>query len=89
MPRFFFHVRGARQELSRDEFGLDFPDEETAFCETFFAARDIRAVFEARGRHPCDYTIEVVNAANELVFRFPFSVAFDHRVPRLIKRFLQ
>jgi hypothetical protein len=86
MPRFFFHVRGARQELSRDELGLDFPDVETAYRETFCAARDIRAVFAARGRHPCDYTIEVVNAADELIFRLPFSEALDHRVPRLTRR---
>ena len=39
MPHFFFHVRGACQELSRDELGLDFPDVETAYRETFSAAR--------------------------------------------------
>jgi hypothetical protein len=89
MPHFFFHVRGARQELSRDELGLDFPDVETAYRETFCAARDIRAVFTARGRQPRDYTIEVENAANELVFRLPFSEALDHRVPRLTRRLRQ
>jgi hypothetical protein len=89
MPRFLFHVRGARQELSCDEVGLDFPDVETAYRETFCAAQDIRAVIAACGRHPCDYVIEVVNVAHELVFRLPFSEALDHRVPGLTKRFRQ
>ena len=73
LPLFFFHIRGDRQELSRDELGLEFPDVETAYRETFFAARDIRSVFAARGRHPRDYVIEVVNAEDKLVFRLPFS----------------
>jgi hypothetical protein len=89
MPHFFFHVRGARQELSRDELGLDFPDVETAYRETFRAARDIRAVFAACGQHPRDYTIEVMNAADELIFRLPFSASLDPRVPRPTGRFLQ
>lgn len=77
MPRFFFHVRGARQELSRDELGLDFPDVATAYREAFYAARDVKVVLTASGRHPCDYIIEVVNAADELVFRIPFSAILD------------
>ncbi len=89
MPRFFFHVRGARQKLSRDEFGLDFPDVETAYRETFCAARDIRVVFAACGQNPCDYTIEVVNAADELVFWLSFSEALDHRISRPARCFRQ
>jgi hypothetical protein len=89
MPRFFFHVRGARQDLSRDELGLDFPDVETAYRETFGAARDIMAVFAACGWHPCDYTIEVVDAADELIFRLPLSGSLDPRVPRPTGRFRQ
>jgi hypothetical protein len=81
VPRFFFHVRGFRQELSRDEFGLDFPDLETACLMTLSAARDLRDVFSARGRNPRDYTIEVRNAADELVFKLPFTMAFDHPDP--------
>lgn len=87
MPRFFFHVRGARHELSRDELGLDFPDVETAYRETLCAAREIRPVFAARGQRPSDYTIEVVNAADELVFRLPFSAALGHQVPHRTQRF--
>jgi len=89
MPRFFFHVRGARQELSRDELGLDFPDVETAYHEMFCAARDISAVLAGCGWHPCDYTIEVVDAADELIFRLPFSEAIDSWVPRPTGRFRQ
>ena len=89
MPHFFFHVRGARQDLSRDELGIDFPDVETAYRETFCAARDISAVFAACGQHPCDYTIEVVDAKDKLMFRLPFSVSLDHRAPRPTGRFRQ
>ena len=89
MPQFFFHVRDARQGLSRDELGLDFPDIETAYRETVCAARDIRAVFAARGRNPRDYTIEVVNAMGEVIFRLPFSESLDHRAPGPIRHFRQ
>ncbi len=87
MPRFFFHVRGARQELSRDELGLEYPDMETACRETFCAAQDIRAVFAACGRNTCGYTIEVVNGADELVYMLPLSEALDHHLPYLSRRF--
>lgn len=80
VPRFFFHVRGKSQGLSRDEFGLDFPDVETAFLMTFCVARDMRAAFVACRWNPRDYTVEVMNAADELVFELPFSVVFDHEV---------
>lgn len=89
MPHFFFHIRSARQELSRDELGLDFPDVETAYRKTFCAARDIMAVFAACGQHPRDYTIEVVDAADELIFRLPFSESLDPRGHRLTGRFRQ
>ncbi|WP_457093983.1 DUF6894 family protein [Microvirga sp. P5_D2] len=89
MPRFFFHVRGTRQDLSRDELGLDFPDVETAYRETYCAARDIMAVFAACGQHPRDYTIEVVDAADELIFRLPLSESLDHQALRPTGRFRQ
>lgn len=89
MPLFFFHVRGIRQELSRDELGLEFPDMDTVYLETFYAARDIWIELTARGRSPCGYSIEVMSAADELVFELPFSEALDHRVHYLLRRFLQ
>ena len=79
MPRFFFHVRGLRKEMSRDELGLNFPDVETACLMTISAARDLRGVFSSCGTNPRDYAIEVRNAADELVFELPFNVAFDNR----------
>ncbi|MCB8820593.1 DUF6894 family protein [Microvirga rosea] len=82
MPRFFFHVRDAHRELSRDEFGLDFHDVETAFVMTCFAARHMRIAFTVCGRDPRDYIIEVMNAADELVFELPFSMVFDHEIVR-------
>jgi hypothetical protein len=82
VPRFFFHVRGSRQEQSRDEFGLDFPDVETTFLMTLCAAHDMRTAFTACGWNPRDYRIEVTNAADELVFKLPFCVVFDHQIAR-------
>ena len=76
VPRFFFHVRSIRQELSRDELGLDFPDVETVVLMTLYVARNMQTAFAARGRNPQDYIIEVVNAADELVFEVPFSTIF-------------
>jgi hypothetical protein len=83
LPRFFFHVRKFRQDLSRDEFGFDLPDVETACLMTISVARDLRVVFAADGRNPQDYAVEVRNAADELVFQLPFSAAFDHQEPQL------
>ncbi|MGO4525188.1 hypothetical protein AB4097_10040 [Microvirga sp. 2MCAF35] len=80
MPRFFFHVRSIRQELSRDELGLDFPDVETVVLMTLYAARSMQTAFAVRGRDPQDYIIEVVNAADELVFEVPFSAIFVHEI---------
>ena len=77
MTRFFFHVRGADQRLSRDELGLDFPDVETACVEVVRAARDIGDVFALRGQDPHDYAIEVADGSHELVFYVPFSDVID------------
>jgi hypothetical protein len=89
MPRFLFHVRFDHYNRSRDELGLDFPDVETAYRETFCAARDIMAVFAACGQHPRDYTIEVVDAADELIFKLPLSGSLDHQALRPTGRFRQ
>lgn len=88
VPRFFFHVRGSRQELSRDDLGFDLPNVETALLMTISAARDLRGLFSSRGRNPQDYMIEVRNAADELVFELPFAFAFDHQDARRPCRFL-
>jgi len=82
VPHFFFHVREFRQELSRDVFGFDLPDVETACLMTISVIRDLRVVFAADGRNPRDYAVEVRNAADELVFQLPFSAAFDHQEPQ-------
>jgi hypothetical protein len=73
MPRFFVHVRGARNELSRDDLGLDFPDVETAYLEVFRAALEIRRELAFQGRDPLGCAIEVVNASDKLIFVLPFS----------------
>jgi hypothetical protein len=73
VPHFFFHVRNKRQELSRDEFGLDLPDVATACLMSISAARDLRVAFMVQGHDPRDYAITVVNADHEVVFDLPFS----------------
>lgn len=89
MPRFFFHIRGARQELSRDEIGLNFPDVETAYRETFRAAQDIRTVLAASGGDSWEYSIDVVDTAHDLVFRLSLADPLDYRVVPLTRRFRQ
>jgi hypothetical protein len=73
MPRFFLHICGPGQGRSDDEFGLDFPDAETARSEVARAARDIEHMFSTQGQDPRDYAIEVENDTGEVVFRLPFS----------------
>jgi Domain of unknown function (DUF6894) len=79
MPCFFFHIRCSDQSLSLDEFGLDFPDVETAYIEAFRAAQDLKGVFTSRDQNPRDYAIEVVTARGELVISLPFSEVFEGR----------
>ena len=78
LPRFFFHVRDLCRDLSRDEFGFDLPDVETACLMTISAARDLRVAFLVHGHDPRDYAITVVNADHELVFDLPFSAVVTH-----------
>ena len=82
MPRFFFHIRGFRQGLSRDELGLDFPDAETAYLEAFRAGSDLRSEFVARAQSPHNYSIVIANAAHELVSEIPFSEVFGPRIAK-------
>ena len=89
MPLFFFHIRSVRQELSRDELGLEFPDVTTVYRETLCAARDIAIELAACGRSPRDYAIEVMTDADELVLELRFSEALSYQVPQLQRRFLQ
>jgi hypothetical protein len=77
MPRFFFHIRSVDQSLSMDEFGLDYPDVETAFCAALCAAQGLEEVFAARGEDPRGYVIEIEDGSGEVVARLPFSDIFD------------
>jgi hypothetical protein len=77
MPRFFFHIRCWDQTLSRDELGLDFPDVESTCAQVFCAAMALRDEFAARDEDPRDYSVEITNAAGELVLSVPFSEIFD------------
>src|SRR5829696_7274693 len=81
MPRFFLHIRGKGQGRSDDEFGLDFPNVETARSEVVRAAQDLKHIFVARDQDPRDYTIEVENDTGEVVFRLPFSEILSPPLP--------
>jgi Tfp pilus assembly ATPase PilU len=76
MPRFFVHVRSTGRCWSYDEFGLDFPDGETARRQTLRAAHDLIGVFAARGQDPRDHAVEIENEAGEVVWHMPFSELF-------------
>jgi hypothetical protein len=76
MPRFFVHVRSTSHCWSYDEFGLDFPDVETARRRTLRAAQGLIDVFAARGQDPRDHTVEIENETGEVVLRMPFSEIF-------------
>ena len=80
MPQFFFHIRSASQDLSRDELGLDYPDVETAYLEVFRAAQEVKCEFAARGLNPQDYAVEVENASGEVAFELPFSEVYGRQI---------
>ena len=80
MPRFYLHIRCKDGGMSYDEFGLDYPDVETAWRAVAQAAQDLKHVFATRGHDPRDYAIEVENDTGEIVFRLPFS---EHLSPSL------
>jgi hypothetical protein len=74
MPRFYLHIRCKDGGMSYDEFGLDYPDVETALSAAAWAAQDLKHVFAALlGQGLRGYAIEVENDAGEMVFRLPFS----------------
>jgi Tfp pilus assembly ATPase PilU len=76
MPRFFVHVRSNGHCWSYDEFGLDFPDVETACSQTLCVAQDLISVFATRDQDPRDHAIEIENEAGEVVLYMPFSEIF-------------
>jgi hypothetical protein len=79
MPLFYFHVRCHGETLSKDEFGLDFPDVVSAHNQALRAARDLDGVFAARGKDPNDCTVEVENASGELVVSLSFAAIFNEQ----------
>jgi hypothetical protein len=79
MPRFFFHIRSNGHGQSHDEFGLDFPNVETACSEALRAAQDLEGVFAARGQDPRDHAIEVTDESGQIVLYLSFSEIFDGR----------
>jgi hypothetical protein len=82
MPRFYLHIRCKDGGMSYDEFGLDYPDVETAWSAVVRAAQDLKHVFAARGHDPRDYAIEVANETGEVVFRLPFSEHLRSSLPQ-------
>jgi hypothetical protein len=82
MSRFYLHIRCKDGGMSYDEFGLDYPDVETAWSAVVRAAQTLKLVFAARGHDPRDYAIEVENDIGEVVFRLPFSEHLRSSLPQ-------
>ena len=82
MPRFYLHIRRKGRGMSYDEFGLDYPDVESAWSAVVRAAQDLKHVFAARGQDPRDYAIEVEDETGEVVFRLPFSENLRPSLPQ-------
>lgn len=82
MPRFYLHICSKDGGMSYDEFGLDYPDVETARSAVARVAQDLEGTFAARGQDPRDYAIEVQNDAGEVVFRLPFSEILRPSLPQ-------
>ena len=76
MPRFFVHVRSYGHCWSYDQFGLDFPDVETARSQTLSAAQGLRDVFASHGKDPRDHAVVIESEAGEIVLHIPFSEIF-------------
>ena len=86
MPRYFFHIRCHGETLSKDEFGLDFPDVVSAHNQALRAARDLDSAFLARGKDPKDCTVEVENTSGELVVSLSFAAIFNGlQIPRFYR----
>ncbi|ANY84143.1 hypothetical protein BB934_38510 (plasmid) [Microvirga ossetica] len=68
--------------MSYDDFGLDYPDVETAWRAVAWAAQDLKHVFAARGHDPRDYAIEVEDDTGKIVFRLPFSEHLRSSLPQ-------
>jgi hypothetical protein len=77
MPRFYFHIRCHGETRSKDEFGLDFPDVVSAHNQALHAAQGLDSAVAARGKDPKDCTVEVENAAGELVFSLSVAAIFN------------
>ncbi|WP_114946761.1 DUF6894 family protein [Microvirga calopogonii] len=82
MPRFFFHLRGGLEGLSRHEIGVTVPDVEAAYLEAFQAATDMSQEWLKKGRNPRCYAFEIMNTAGELVLVLPFSEVLDRQSGR-------
>jgi hypothetical protein len=82
MPRFYIHIRCKDEGVSYDDFGLDYPDVETARRAVARAAQDLEGTFAARGQDPRDYAVEVENDTGEVVFRLPFSEILRPSLPQ-------
>ncbi|MBQ0819502.1 hypothetical protein KBI52_04600 [Microvirga sp. HBU67558] len=83
MPRFYFHLRGGPEGLSRDGTGLDLPDVETAYLEAYDAVIDTGRELIIEGLNPQGYAFEITNRSGELMVEIPFAEVLDrHAEPR-------
>ena len=74
MPRFYFHVRTAGDQID-DEEGSDFPDDNSAVAEAIRGARCLMRGEVARGTLCLDQSIEIHDADGQHVRSVPFAEA--------------
>ena len=82
IPRFYFPLRCGDEGVSPDEFGLDFPDVESAYLEADRAVRDMARELRAKGKDPRSYAFEITSASGEVVFELLFSETLDRQKDR-------
>lgn len=73
MPQFFFHLYD--DDVSRDEEGIDLPDEAAARDKALECARDMACVEVLKGRLRLHHRIEVEDEAGRTVATLTFGDA--------------
>ena len=85
MPRFFFHLRTAR-DLSPDEIGLELPDVEAAYLEAFNTARLMWSDLLAEREDPTRNVFEIADELGHIVQTVPFAEVLDSTRGRMARR---
>ena len=77
MPRFFFHLYD--DVISRDEEGVELPDEKAAYANAVTSAREMACAEVKEGHLTLHHRIEVEDERGNLVVTVPFADAVTVR----------